>query len=115
MDIGVYTLGIFAFRGLPYELISFSNSASSAGENILYSSIAFMTSIFIISLKPRYVSEDLKSQIRGFVKRYFSPRIVPEEIEFQSRMPLTVTFALSPVKRGIEGWSKCHSPTGNSP
>ena len=41
-----------------------------------------------ISLKPGYTpSEDLKNEIRDFVKRYFSPRIVPEGSRFSAPDP----------------------------
>jgi len=56
-----------------------------------------------ISLKPGYApSEDLKEEIRDFVKKYFSPRIVPEEIEFRPRIPRSEDGRV--IRRVLKAW-----------
>jgi len=41
-----------------------------------------------IALKPEVVPSDtLKKEIMDFVKKYFSPRIAPAEIDFRPRIP----------------------------
>ena len=56
-----------------------------------------------ILLKPGYApSEDLKNEIRGFVKRYFSSRIVPEEVEFRPQIPRSADGRV--IRRVLKAW-----------
>jgi len=41
-----------------------------------------------IALKPEFSpSEDLLLEIQEFIRKYFSPRLVPKEIEFRPEIP----------------------------
>ncbi len=56
-----------------------------------------------ISLKPGYTpSEDLKNEIRDFVKKKFSRRIVPEEIDFRPQIPRSEDGRV--IRRILKAW-----------
>ena len=56
-----------------------------------------------ISLKPGFLpSEELKSEIREFVKRQFSPRIVPKEVDFRPKIPRSEDGKV--IRRVLKAW-----------
>ena len=56
-----------------------------------------------ISLKPEVTpSDDLKQELVAFVKRYFSPRIAPREIEFRPRIPRSKDGSV--IRRVLKAW-----------
>jgi acetyl-CoA synthetase len=56
-----------------------------------------------LSLKPEVSpSEDLKGEIQEFMKRFFSPRIIPKEIEFRPSIPRTEEGKV--IRRVLKAW-----------
>ncbi len=56
-----------------------------------------------ISLKPDFTpSEGLKEEIREFMRKYFSPRIVPKEIEFRPEIPRSEDGGV--IRRVLKAW-----------
>ncbi|HSB06635.1 MAG TPA: acetate--CoA ligase [Thermodesulfobacteriota bacterium] len=56
-----------------------------------------------ICLRPGFApSEDLKSEIKEFVKKYFSPRIVPKEVDFRPQIPRSEDGKV--VRRVLKAW-----------
>jgi acetyl-CoA synthetase len=56
-----------------------------------------------VSLKPGFSpSEDLKTEIRDFVKRHFSPRIVPKEVDFRPKIPRSEDGKV--IRRVLKAW-----------
>ena len=56
-----------------------------------------------ISLKPGVSpSDDLKKEIMDFVKKYFSPRIAPSEIEFRPKIPRSKEGLV--IRRVLKAW-----------
>jgi acetyl-CoA synthetase len=56
-----------------------------------------------VSLKPHFLpSEELKEEIREFMRKYFSPRIAPKEIEFRSVIPRSEQGGV--IRRILKAW-----------
>ena len=56
-----------------------------------------------ISLKPEVTpSDNLKQEIMDFVKKYFSPRIAPSEIEFRPKIPRSKEGIV--IRRVLKAW-----------
>jgi acetyl-CoA synthetase len=56
-----------------------------------------------IALKPGFSpSVELQEEIREFMRRYFSPRLVPKEIEFRPAIPRGADGAV--VRRVLKAW-----------
>jgi acetyl-CoA synthetase len=56
-----------------------------------------------ISLKPGFApSEELEIEIKEFVKKYFSPRIVPREVDFRPQIPRSEDGKV--VRRILKAW-----------
>ena len=56
-----------------------------------------------ISLKPEVTpSDNLKQEIMDFVKKYFSPRIAPSEIEFRPKIPRSKEGLI--IRRVLKAW-----------
>lgn len=56
-----------------------------------------------VSLKPGFTpSEDLKKEIMKFVRKQFSPRIAPREVEFRPSIPRSENGAV--IRRVLKAW-----------
>lgn len=56
-----------------------------------------------VSLKPGFSpSEELKEEIRDFMRKCFSPRMVPSEIEFRPEIPRSEEGTV--IRRVLKAW-----------
>jgi acetyl-CoA synthetase len=56
-----------------------------------------------ITLKPEVTpSEELQEEIREFIRKYFSPRLVPKEIEFRPEIPRAKDGTV--IRRVLKAW-----------